>query len=92
MIRERRERRRATPEGDTEMYTFQSEKWIEPLTEATVYPDTIWRERERNGESRKENQKQRKERENKERRKEKKEKTRHFTSFKVHSADNQALF
>lgn len=30
--------------------TFQSEKWIEPLTEATVYPDTIWRERERNGE------------------------------------------
>jgi len=30
--------------------TFKFEKWIEPLTEATVYPDTIWQERERNGE------------------------------------------
>lgn len=29
---------------------FSHENWIEPLTEATVYPDTIWREKERNGE------------------------------------------
>lgn len=47
--------------------TFESEKCIEPLTEATVYPDTIWRERERNGEIKIKGRKTGTERERKER-------------------------
>lgn len=33
---------------------FRQKNGIEPLTETTVYPDTIWRERKRNGEIKKE--------------------------------------
>lgn len=52
---------------------IQSEEWIEPLTETTVYPDTIWQERERNGECKQKERKkkQREKKEEKERREEK---------------------
>lgn len=37
---------------------FREKNGIEPLTETTVYPDTIWRERKRNGEIKKERRKE----------------------------------
>lgn len=42
---------------------FRQKNGIEPLTETTVYPDTIWRERKRNGEIKKEGRRGKKERE-----------------------------
>lgn len=43
--------------------SFRQKNGIEPLTETTVYPDTIWRERKRNGEIKTEGRRGKKERE-----------------------------
>lgn len=48
-VRRKQKRSTAQNQGEIDRYILV-EKWIGPLTEATVYPDTIWRERERNGE------------------------------------------
>lgn len=71
---------RASTWDTVSICVLRQKNGIEPLTQTTVYPDTIWRERKQNGEIKTE------------RRKGGKRERDVYTSFKVHSADNQAFF